>query len=198
MQIIKKQDQALSTWAGGTTTQLAIGPTNADYSTRSFGWRISTATVNLPESPFTILPNVHRHLMVLSGTLTLDVENPHLTTSEHPKLSELILSQQVELTPFDICQFDGGLSIIGKSTEPVVDFNLMTKPPFYGDLATQIVEESLTLANIGDILGLYVWTGQLTDPPMACGDFLITEDAAIHLVGNARVIIAYISEGQTQ
>ncbi len=44
-QIIRKSEQLTTVWAGGTTIQLAIQPTDASLAARNFAWRLSTATV---------------------------------------------------------------------------------------------------------------------------------------------------------
>ena len=69
--IIRSGELPVSRWSGGTTTQLAIYPPHADYAARNFVWRVSTATVEAPESLFTALPGVSRKIMVLEGRMTL-------------------------------------------------------------------------------------------------------------------------------
>ena len=34
----------VSSWAGGTTTELSIAPENGNYQSRDFLWRLSSAT----------------------------------------------------------------------------------------------------------------------------------------------------------
>ena len=181
MTIIKKSTLITTTWAGGTTTQLAIGPAGADYTTRNFGWRISTATVDLAESKFTPLPSVFRHLMVLSGNLTLQLSGPSG-------------DEQVHLAPYKTYAFNGGDAITGLSPEPVIDFNLMTQDPYYGQMESLVLSKSCTIANIGDTLGLYVVSGLLTSPIMETGDFLLTEESVLHLEGEAQLALVYISQ----
>ena len=69
IRLIRKEDQPTGTWAGGTTTQLAIGPEGADYASRRFEWRISSARVDLDASDFTPLPGFRRILMILEGNV---------------------------------------------------------------------------------------------------------------------------------
>ena len=66
-QILTAKDFETSRWAGGITTQLAIGPAGAQYPNRDFLWRISSAQVELEHSVFTNLPDYHRFLTVLDG-----------------------------------------------------------------------------------------------------------------------------------
>ena len=44
---LTKDDYVVSQWSGGTTTQLAIAPSGAQYGDRAFLWRLSSATVDL-------------------------------------------------------------------------------------------------------------------------------------------------------
>ncbi len=106
--ILRKHEQTASKWAGGTTTQLAIFPENADYSKRNFLFRISTATVETEESEFTNLPGVSRIIMILDGTLWLNHEGHYSKT----------------LQKFDTDLFDGSWKTSSKGK--VTDFNLMT------------------------------------------------------------------------
>ena len=64
---LKKEYFSVSSWSGGTTTQLAIEPENAEYKDRDFLWRVSSATVALEESVFTPLPDYERLIMTLEG-----------------------------------------------------------------------------------------------------------------------------------
>lgn len=114
--IIRKSDLVTSNWSGGTTTQLAIHPKNADYSNRVFNWRLSTATVEVDESNFTPLPDTTRLIMSLSGDLELIHENHH----------------SCRLKPFEVDSFDGAWST--KSIGKVTDFNLMLKGEYKGDI----------------------------------------------------------------
>ena len=62
----------VSSWSGGTTTELSIAPENGNYQSRDFLWRLSSATVELEESTFTSLPDFDRII------LTLDVKEGSL------------------------------------------------------------------------------------------------------------------------
>src|SRR3989338_2528629 len=74
--LVTEQDYITSQWSGGSTTQLYISPANASYAECNFDFRISSAKIEVPESTFTVLPNVNRKLMVLEGEITLNHENP--------------------------------------------------------------------------------------------------------------------------
>ncbi|WP_409346168.1 HutD family protein [Paenibacillus sp. MBLB4367] len=116
IKVLRKHEQKTTAWSGGTTTQLAIYPEEADYKERNFIWRISTATIDAEQTLFTSLSHVWRKLMVLKGELILDHEGSH----------------RVYLREFDQDSFSGGgvTRSIGKAT----DFNLMMAEGCQGEL----------------------------------------------------------------
>ena len=61
----------VSSWAGGTTTELSIAPENGNYQSRDFLWRLSSATVELEESTFTSLPDFDRIILTLEGEMDI-------------------------------------------------------------------------------------------------------------------------------
>jgi hypothetical protein len=103
-------------WSGGSTTELFIYPEVAQYSERDFGFRISTATVEVETSTFTPLPGFERNLMVLEGEMTLTHNG----------------ETQEALGKFDVDTFDGAWDT--KSDGTCTDFNLMTNIEFDGDI----------------------------------------------------------------
>lgn len=107
--LIKPETFVVSRWSGGETTQIAIYPPKAQYPDRNFFWRISSATVKLPESDFTPLPDYDRYISPLEGhiLLTHDAGIP------------------VTLSPGEIHRFDGNVAT--KSRGTCVDFNLMLR-----------------------------------------------------------------------
>ncbi|MBI2281590.1 MAG: HutD family protein [Bacteroidetes bacterium] len=114
--ILQADDFVTSNWSGGSTTQLYISPANASYAERNFDFRISSAKVEVPESTFTVLPNVNRKLMVLEGEITLNHKNPVCTGTgeQHSKT----------LQKYEVDTFNGDwkTTAIGTCT----DFNVMT------------------------------------------------------------------------
>lgn len=177
IRVIRKAQQTTTQWAGGTTTQLGIFPQTGDYATRDFSWRISTAEIVVPESPFTQLPGVTRHLMVLDGNLTLAIEG----------------SEAVELKPFDRVRFDGGQAVVGKGV--VTDFNLMLKGQWDGILQHERISEETTIASIGEYLCIFVVNGlqTLMGETLEAGDFAIIHDEeTVHMEGNGDIVIAYL------
>lgn len=107
---LTNKDYKTSTWSGGTTTELFIWPQDANYATRVFSFRVSSASVDLAESDFTALPGVQRWITPLLGGFTLT----------HPGCAP------VEMGSLDApyC-FSGEIAThcVGKAT----DFNLMLK-----------------------------------------------------------------------
>ena len=121
VEIIKRADQITTEWSGGTTTQLAIHPPGASYAQRAFRWRLSSATVNAPESTFTPLPGFRRILMILSGAMQLTHAGHH----------------EAKLQAFAQDAFDGAwtTSSVGRA----VDFNLMTAEGVRGEVSALVL-----------------------------------------------------------
>ena len=71
MKKLSQNDYVVSQWSGGKTTQIAICPPEAVYANRDFLWRVSSATVELPESDFTPLPDYDRLIATLRGEIVL-------------------------------------------------------------------------------------------------------------------------------
>jgi environmental stress-induced protein Ves len=108
-QIIKPLSYKKSHWSGGTTTELYIYPTGSSLQKLDFQCRISTATVEIEESDFTVFPGVNRIILPLHGEMTLNHDN------ENP----------IHLKTFAQDSFSG--SSLTKCIGKVTDFNLMTK-----------------------------------------------------------------------
>lgn len=141
--IFTPQDFETSRWAGGVTTQLAIGPQGAHYADRDFLWRISSAQVELEHSVFTNLPDYHRFLTVLEGELELQIGS----------------SPKSPLPPLTICQFDGGVPV--ESWGRCKDLNLMLrKGACTGSMEVlRLPAGSSVLSPDWDALGLYCLHG---------------------------------------
>lgn len=106
---LTKDDYVVSQWSGGTTTQLAIVPRDAQYGDRTFIWRLSSATVDLDESDFTQLPDYNRLIAPLRGEMTLTHDG----------------GEPIILRPYQVHAFDGGANT--HSEGRCVDFNLMLR-----------------------------------------------------------------------
>lgn len=145
--VIKASSLKSSPWSGGETTELFIYPRDAEYATRNFNFRLSTATVKVEESTFTALPGITRTLMVLDGEMTL-THGAHHTA---------------KLGRFDSDNFKGDwqTSSKGKCT----DFNLMTMGDTEGTVESLPVNKGKQIfisfsENIQQLV-IYVYSGQI-------------------------------------
>ena len=60
IQAIPRSQAVTTRWSGGNTTEFYIFPQDSTYAQRDFQIRISSATVDDPESDFTLLPDFNR------------------------------------------------------------------------------------------------------------------------------------------
>lgn len=104
---LTNKDFTVSSWSGGSTTQLFIYPPEAEYAKRNFRLRISSATVDTERSDFTVLPNIRRFIAPLTGVLKISHDESAFT----------------ELQPYQVYEFDGGAKTV--SLGKVRDFNVM-------------------------------------------------------------------------
>lgn len=109
LNILRAADYLVSRWAGGSTTQIYLYPETGDYGRRDFLFRVSSAVIECPESDFTPLPGVQRHIMMLEGSARLHYQG-------HGERS---------LAPYQPETFDGGWHTRSQGTG--VDFNLMLR-----------------------------------------------------------------------
>jgi environmental stress-induced protein Ves len=145
--IYKSEDFKTTKWSGGSTTELYIHPSVATYAAGNFNFRISSATVEIKKSDFTILPGVSRQLMVLSGSIKLSHKNHH----------------EMQLSKTAIDRFDGSWETSAVGT--CVDFNLMTKGNTKGKISSVCVsaDKSLNfrLDATCEFIIFYVYEGKL-------------------------------------
>ncbi|MBQ7754836.1 MAG: HutD family protein [Clostridia bacterium] len=106
---LTSKDYRTSRWSGGETTELLIWPRDAVYGQRNFLFRVSSATVELDESTFTALPDYHRLIATLEGTITLRHDG----------------GAPLTLAPYQVHAFDGGSETV--SLGRCRDFNLMLR-----------------------------------------------------------------------
>lgn len=107
--IITENLMSISTWSGGTTTEIFIYPQHSVYAERNFIFRVSTALVELESSDFTLLPDYNRVIASLQGEMNLSNGKDEITVK-----------------PFtNVYNFDGGdnTHCEGKAQ----DLNLMLK-----------------------------------------------------------------------
>jgi len=142
---IKASELNTNKWTGGTTTQLAIYPKNAEYRKLNFQFRISTATVETQESVFTKLPGISRKLMILAGEIKIDHKNQYSKT----------------LKKFEQDEFSGNWDT--KSYGKATDFNLMTKENTKGDIEAIILNKNKEFQHtiVADYYSIYVYTGKI-------------------------------------
>ncbi|MBI1838018.1 MAG: HutD family protein [Flavobacteriia bacterium] len=115
-QIVKKENQLTSNWTGGTTTELFIYPENTSFLNRDFDFRISSATIEVEESTFTIFNNLNRILMILEGQLEINHIDRYSKT----------------LNKLDIDEFHGEWPTTAKGK--VTDFNLIFNDKMEGNI----------------------------------------------------------------
>ena len=175
--IITPAEFRTSQWTGGQTTELFIYPEGSDFQSRDFGFRISSATVELEETTFTPLPGFSRILMVLEGELKLVHEGRH----------------EVMLEPLDAVAFDG--SWVTRSYGKVRDFNLIMSPAYTGVLeAVEIQSHDVYNQDLNwdDIYGFYVVKGSLecNSRHVSAGELLMISEGTgkAEISGNALFI----------
>ncbi len=161
--LTKKEQLQTNTWQGGTTTQLAIYPEIAVYKNLDFIFRISTATIDVEQSAFTVLSNVARELMVLAGELVI-AHKGHYTK---------------QLKKFDTDSFRGDweTTSMGKA----VDFNVMTrgnaKARVTGFTLPEKATKALTLNC--DVMAIYLYRGDLCMEQLTTKTILTQGDVAL-------------------
>ncbi len=127
MKKLTEKDYRISTWGGGNTIQIAIYPETEVYADRTFGWRLSSATVDLEESDFTALPDYDRLIAPL---------NAHMVLSHNG-------GKKTDLAPLQAYSFDGADET--HSWGRCTDFNLMMrKDAFRGDIVPVCMEGGWT------------------------------------------------------
>lgn len=107
-------EHKMTSWSGGTTTEIFISPFDSLYTKRNFDFRISSATVLQEQSYFTKLDGYMRHIMVLDGKLKLIHE------SDSP----------ININTNEQHYFDGSIST--KSFFKCTDLNLMLGKGYVG------------------------------------------------------------------
>lgn len=145
--IYKAEDFKTNKWSGGSTTELYIHPSTANYAAGNFNFRISSATVEIEKSDFTILPGVFRQLMVLKGSIKVSHKNHH----------------EIQLNKREIDCFEGSWETSALGT--CVDFNLMTKGNTSGKISSVCVsaDKSLNfqLDSTCEFIIFYAYEGKL-------------------------------------
>ena len=128
----KEKDFSVSNWSGGKTKELAIFPADSKYADREFIYRLSSATVDLEESDFTMLPDYDRVLMVLQGSTVLTYNG----------------KKSVHLNELEQDSFDGAWTT--KSYGKITDYNLMTIKGTAGKV--DVIRPEAEAVEMGDTL----------------------------------------------
>ena len=144
IKVFTKEDSETSLWTGGKTTQLFIYPEEATLVEKNFGYRISTASVELEESVFSPNPGFERKLMILEGELLLKHENNY----------------SVVLKSFEQDHFSGDWNTSSKGK--VLDFNVIYKPEFKVDLNYSSLNKGriVPFKSVCNLF-IYVFSGQM-------------------------------------
>lgn len=107
--IVRNNDGKTHLWSGGISKELYIYPANSNINS-DFNFRISTATINPGEYTFSKFSGYKRLLILLSGDLSLNINNNH----HH-------------LHPYSHVFFNGDEKVTSKTDFECVDFNLIYK-----------------------------------------------------------------------
>ena len=130
IKLVKKEDFIVTEWSGGKTAQIYIWPEKASYKEIDFMFRISSATVELEKSEFTKLDGVYRFITPIDNKLKL--------THNH--------KDYIELEPFQVYEFNGGLNTTSYGTAR--DFNLMLANGAKGSLTSIYIDEEYVFEEI--------------------------------------------------
>jgi environmental stress-induced protein Ves len=104
---LRPDDYKIQKWKNGTgtTSQLAIEPTHAEFPVDRYSWRVSSARVNA-SGPFSKFPGFDRILVLVEG-------------------SELDLGDLGRLKPFEILRFDGEREAASRHVSgELIDYNV--------------------------------------------------------------------------
>jgi environmental stress-induced protein Ves len=123
---------------GGITREVSAAPAGASLA--DFDWRISMADISLP-GPFSTFPGIDRILTVITGTLTLAIEN------QPPKM----------LSPStNPVAFPGEAPCLGTPLNgPATDLNVMVRRERYAASLRRITGETIRInANVCVLVAL--------------------------------------------
>lgn len=113
-------NKVVSTWKGGTTTQLCIEPIDASLQERNFDLRISSATIELERSEFSDFTGYRRYLMKLEGDIRLFIDDKNIIIRDD-----------------EAFEFMGDEKVISISKEPSRDFNVIIKKDKKADISIE-------------------------------------------------------------
>lgn len=107
--IIRKENQKERLWTGGVSKQLYIYPDGSTID-NPFSFRVSTATINPGEYNFTAFKGYKRLLILLSGSVKLEIDG-----------------KDYYLKPLSHIFFSGDSHTSSLAEEKSIDFNLIFK-----------------------------------------------------------------------
>ena len=161
IRVQKEKDCKVVNWANGTSTELFVYPSDGNFHTRDFTFRISTATVEAEETTFSDFSSLTRILMILEGNIKLIHEGRYTK----------------QLAPFDQVTFDGSWPT--KSQGKVRDFNVMFKENVEGKVehfATNTGQlDSFSLSGTHDFFFVQNGSFRFKDLEIQKNDLLIIE-----------------------
>ena len=176
---LKPADYVVSTWSGGTTTQISIAPEGAVYADRDFLWRLSSATVDLEQSDFTALPDYKRYIATLDGEIDV-IHNE---------------GEAIHLQPYKVHAFDGGWQT--RSIGRCRDFNLMLrKGACDGLLESVCVKGRMSIpacAEAADAVSMLFYLCEGDMMLEACGEKLVLKPGEAVLIREARGVEVQVS-----
>jgi len=148
IQVKKNTEITCNRWAAGTTSELYIWPSHANFIARDFDFRISTATVEQAETTFTKFEGYSRELLILAGELKIHHENLYSKT----------------LQVFDVDSFEGDWNT--KAEGMVSDFNIIYRGKVLAklDAVTLQTQEQHAeqVVSPGSLTLIYIWQGEVT------------------------------------
>lgn len=155
-------------WSSGSSMEILIYPSTANFRDRDFLFRISLATVEADQTVFTSLPKVMRTLMVVKGHLTLKHEKHHT----------------IAMKPFDQDTFSGDWDT--QSAGLATNFNLMCQIGSVGvvNYLPRLAGAEITSHMSADIELIYLQSGKAKyeGRPFEAGDCLMVESGQNHQV----------------
>lgn len=122
LKLISKDSNSPTEWYGGSSAELTTYPQNSSFANRDFLWRLGYAKINIPQSTFSKLCGVSRHLMVMSGKVELNHAGHYKKT----------------LCELESDSFSGDYDTNTSGTCSV--FNLMTRENYKGLLTSMLIK----------------------------------------------------------
>lgn len=163
MKVKVRKNQKVTTWSGGTTTELLIYPDTANVAEKNFDFRISTANVLVENSEFTFFPGYHRKLAILEGKLKV----------KHNEGDWFVLKENEQI------DFEGDWKTVSEGK--VVDFNVIYNRNYKVemDFMENIHNRGITEEN--EVLAYYCvkGSGVINSIPFEEGSFILVNNLIV-------------------